>query len=415
MKHTLLTTTALVAMTGAASAELTISGTGRIGVMTTEGAAAVTAVTANAGADAADQTLVAAIKKIGTNLNNVPSTSAVLATGSLNTTAVTADELADLDNLIRIVTRESTTGATAALRAKSVTDLASLNAIRARIVAPIKAGSAAGSDVTSGVNRFRISFAGSGETDSGISYGISGRAEQSDTALLGSQYISGAFGKIKMGDLGGADKDAAGHIAGGVGLSGMGSNNEIAYQAADHNLGYEFSTNGLTFGYSQDTAVQTGSNSAVGLKWSGDMGGTGLTVGVGQSKMGTATQNTMSLAVSMGGLTIKAISSSNDNGPATSSSDEVRHSTTSGAEKAYALAVTGAATPDTDHTGVSISYSVDALSVTAYSKTVSTTGSADKDYTGIGFAYDMGGATLKAGMVEDNKVSSMDIGISFSF
>ena len=412
MKHTLLTTTALVAMTGAASAELTISGTGRIGVMTTEGAAAVTAVTANAGADAADQTLVAAIKKIGTNLNNVPSTSAVLATGSLNTTAVTADELADLDNLIRIVTRESTTGATAALRAKSVTDLASLNAIRARIVAPIKAGSAAGSDVTSGINRFRISFAGSGETDSGISYGISGRAEQSDSALVGSQYISGAFGKIMMGDLGGADKDAAGHIAGGVGLSGMGSNNEIAYQAKDHNFGYEFSTSGLTFGYSQNTAVQTGSNSAVGIKWSGDMGGTGVTIGLGQSKVGTKTQSTMSLAVSTGGLTVKAIQSSNDNGPVIGAVTKAR-STASGTADVYGSAEDK--TPDTDHTGVSVSYSMDALSVTAYTKTVSTTGSADLDYTGIGFAYDMGGVTLKAGMVEDNKISSMDFGVSFSF
>jgi hypothetical protein len=362
MKHTLLTTTALVAMAGAAAAELTISGTGRIGVRTTEGAAKVDAVTANAGADAADQTLVAAIKKVTTNVNTEAANSAVLATGSLNTTAVTANELADLDHLIAIVTRETTQGGTATTRANAVVDLASLNAIRARIVAPIKAGSAKAADVTSGVNRFRIAFSGSGETDSGISYGISGRAEQSDTTTLGSQYISGAFGKIMMGDLGGADKDAAGHIAGGVGLSGMGSNNEIAYQAKDHNLGYEFSTSGLTFGYSQNTAVQTGSNSAVGVKWSGAMGGTGVTIGLGQSKVGTATQSTMSLAVSTGGLTIKAIQSSNDNGPVVAAVTKAR-STASGTADIYGSAVDN--TPDTDHTGVSVSYSMDAVSVTA--------------------------------------------------
>ena len=45
----------------------------------------------------------------------------------------------------------------------------------------------------------------------------------------------------------------------------------------------------------------------------------------------------------------------------------------------------------------------------------STTRSCDKDYTGFGITYDMGGATLKAGMVEDNDISSMDIGVSFSF
>ena len=41
MKHTLLATTALVALTGAAAAEITISGTARLGLVTTEGAAAV--------------------------------------------------------------------------------------------------------------------------------------------------------------------------------------------------------------------------------------------------------------------------------------------------------------------------------------------------------------------------------------
>jgi outer membrane protein OmpU len=401
MKHTLLATTALVAMTGAAAAEITVSGTGRIGVRTTEGVAASGGVTTYA--------------KANTNMVlDYTSANGSAHSALQNGVAATANMIQEIDADIAASQALAAADTTAATKAVQDAKTATLQAIRASLVSTT-AAVAKTDDTTTGVNRFRISFAGSGETDGGISYGISGRAEQSNSTVAGSQYVSGAFGKIKMGDLGGADKDAAGHIAGGVGLSGMGSNNEIAYQAKDHNLGYEFSTNGLTVGYSQNTAVQTGSNSAVGLKWSGDMGGTGLTVGVGQSKVGTATQNTMSVAVSMGGLTIKAISSSNDNGPATASSDEVRHSTTAGAEKAYALAVTGAATPDTDHTGVSISYAVDALSVTAYSKTVSTTGSADKDYTGLGFAYNMGGATLKAGMVEDNKVSSMDIGISFSF
>jgi hypothetical protein len=46
MKHTLLATTSLVAMTGAAAAEITISGTARIGRVTTEGAAAVASAAA---------------------------------------------------------------------------------------------------------------------------------------------------------------------------------------------------------------------------------------------------------------------------------------------------------------------------------------------------------------------------------
>jgi hypothetical protein len=271
------------------------------------------------------------------------------------------------------------------------------------------AAAAKAADTTAAVNRVRISFAASGETDSGIAFGLSARADQSNTTTGGSQYISGAFGKIKMGDLGGADKDAVGHIAGGVGVSGMGSANEILYQAAGHNLGYEFSAGGITFGYSQDTAIQTGSNSAMGIKWSGDMGGTGVTVGLGQSKMGTATQSTMSVAVSMGGLTIKGISSTNDNGPA------VTVAAAAGAVGTRYTAGSTTANNDTDHTGVSVNYAMDAVSVTAYTKKVATTGAADEDYTGIGFTYDMGGATLKAGMVDNNNISSMDIGVSFSF
>jgi outer membrane protein OmpU len=271
---------------------------------------------------------------------------------------------------------------------------------------------AKGADVTSAVNRFRISFKGSGETDSGIAYGISGRADQQNGSLGGTQYISGAFGKITMGDLGGADKDAAGHIAGGVGVSGMGSSNEIAYQATNHNLGYQFSTNGLTVGYSQDTSIQTGSNSAVGIKWAGDLGGTGVTVGLGQSKVGTSTQSTMSVAVSMSGLTIKGIQSTNDNGPAAANVTGVTGAI--GTRRVVAVDNT-ASNPDTDYTGFSISYAMDAMSVTAYTKTISTLGAADQDFSGIGFTYDMGGATLKAGMVDDNNITSMDLGISFSF
>ena len=43
MKKTLLTTTALVSLAGAATAEITVSGTARLGLQTTEGTAAVAA------------------------------------------------------------------------------------------------------------------------------------------------------------------------------------------------------------------------------------------------------------------------------------------------------------------------------------------------------------------------------------
>ena len=66
-------------------------------------------------------------------------------------------------------------------------------------------------------------------------------------------------------------------------------------------------------------------------------------------------------------------------------------------------------------TGLSISYAMDAMSVTAFTRTESSTGSVDKDYSGVGFTYDLGGATLKAGFVDANDISIMDFGVNFSF
>jgi outer membrane protein OmpU len=425
MKNTLLATTALVAMTGAAAAEITVSGTGRVGIRTTEGAAATGRVAAVGGTISAEAdafyaafAAATAATALSTAGNAVPATTGVIVADQVLIAAAqviaAADLLAAQVNYADLAAVAATTEANLTTARGVITarqnDVDSLAEIKAAADGTQEVAAAAkAADTTSAVNRVRISFAASGETDSGIAFGLSARADQSNTTTGGSQYISGAFGKIKMGDLGGADKDAVGHIAGGVGVSGMGSANEILYQAAGHNLGYEFSAGGITFGYSQDTAIQTGSNSAMGIKWSGDMGGTGVTVGLGQSKMGTATQSSMSVAVSMGGLTIKGISSTNDNGPA------VTVAAAAGAVGTRYTAGSTTANNDTDHTGVSVNYAMDAVSVTAYTKKVATTGAADEDYTGIGFTYDMGGATLKAGMVDNNNISSMDIGVSFSF
>jgi outer membrane protein OmpU len=430
MKNTLLATTALVSMAGAASAELTISGTGRIGLVTTEGSAAVAAKTTYGKITTAADALIVTL---GTLI-----TTGVLAANTYNTSTVAitigtigadaqASEITAIDNLILEAQARLAGGTnanltvetedaealsnTAAERTQIATDIASLQAVRARLVTE-KSAVAAVADSTDAANRFRIAFTGTGETDSGIAYGISGRAEQSDSTLAGSQYISGAFGKISMGDLGGAAKDAVGNVA-GVGLTSLSSHHEVAFQADQHNIGYQFSTAGLTFGMSQNTAVKTGSNSAMGLSYSGDMGGMSVSVGVGQSKVGTSTQSSMSISGSSGGLTVKAVQTTNDNGPAVAAANGTNRSATG--TTAFVIDTLAAANNDTDTTALSISYAMDAMTVTAFTKTVSTAGVADKDYSGFGFGYDMGGVTLKAGVVDANDTQLVDFGVSFSF
>ena len=415
MKHTLLATTALVTMAGAAAAELSISATARVGLQTTEGTIAV-AKDANMAYGKLDAAAVTASSALEAVYNVVAGTVTLTNAATLTATAAVAGDIVEINNLIQDITNASNTAATAAAKVTADNDLATAKAIRALMITKESAAVKKVDDSTDAVNRMRVTFTGSGETDSGISFGATIRADNSGAGAGGtggSQYISGAFGKVKMGDLGGADKDAAGHIA-GVGLTGLGDHNEITYQAGGHNIGYEYSTMGLTFGYSQDTTVKTGSNSAMGVKYSGDMGGATVTVGVGQSKVGTATQSTMSAAVSSGGLTLTAITSSNDNGT-TAAVTAVAAVRTVGSEKAYVSEVALKNNADTDFTGVSVSYAMDAMSVTAFTKTVATVGAADKDYSGFGFAYDLGGVSLKAGVVDNNDQQLLDFGLSFSF
>jgi outer membrane protein OmpU len=427
MKHTLLATTALVALTGAASAaELSISMTARVGLQSTEGTAEV-AKNANVTftkAAANAEVIIDALEVIYGGVAGSGLTDDI----DNATLAVDADTVAEVEAIIaNIEGRASleassasgaanpavTTGITVAEQAALAFDLASAKAVLNEIAVGQSAKVAKTADSTDSKNRVRVSFTGSGETESGISYGATIRADNSVAGAAGtggSQYVSGAFGKIKMGDLGGADKDAAGHIA-GVGLTGLGDHNEIQYQAAGHNFGYEYSVSGLTFGYSQDTTVKSGSNSAMGVKYSGEVGGATVTLGLGQSKVGTATQSTMSAAVSTGGLTLKAISSSNDNGTVAA----VTEIAAVQGSKAYVAGVTASNNADLDSTGVSVSYAMDSMTVTAFTMTESMVGKADADFSGFGFAYDMGGVSLKAGVLDNNDQQLIDFGLSFSF
>ena len=435
MKHTLLATTALVALTGAAAAEITISGTARIGVLTTEGAAAVAAGTVfgkggaqTLGGHALTTAEIASLDRMGAaagaanvydpNVYNL-TTGAVTFAATTNAAQVTALDLLLANANALLLTYDSTAAAaidTADERARVLADIAIMENLRGQVTA--KAASAAvakKADTTVEKNRVRISFAGSGTTDGGLTYGFSARADHSNTTTGGSQYISGAFGKISMGDLDGGDEQLVGNLS-GVGSSGAGSHEEFGYQSSSHNLGYSVSMAGVSFAATTDLvrgadATKTGSNTAYGVKWSGDMGGTTVGIAVGTSKIGNVTEDSMSVGVSMGGLSIMAVSHTNDNGPAVGAVGEA----TSTATTAHVFAAAAVDNLDTDTTGLSISYAMDAMSVTAYTRTESTSGVADKDYSGVGFTYNMGGATLKAGFVDANDISIMDFGINFSF
>jgi len=313
-------------------------------------------------------------------------------------------------------------------RAQITTDIATLKTILAALDVTAKVAAVAKkSDQTVGKNRMRVKFAASGETDGGLAFGGSFKAHESAAAgassgTAGTQYISGAFGKISMGDLNGADEQLVGDIS-GVGFAGAGSHELYAYQSSAHNLAYKVSMSGVSFAASTDLvrgadSAKTGSNSAMGISWSGDLGGTTVSLGLGQSKVGVKTEDSASVSVSMGGLTVKAVTMSNDNGPLVAAVTGTTQTYVAGTSAVAFKAATAEVTNnDTDTTGLSISYNMDALTVTAFTRTEddNTAGTKDKDWSGVGFAYDLGGASLKAGFVDADDISVMDFGVTFSF
>ena len=108
----------------------------------------------------------------------------------------------------------------------------------------------------------------------------------------------------------------------------------------------------------------------------------------------------------MGGFTGKILSSTNDNGPVVNEGAAVAATTAYVAENK---------TPDTETMGFSLSYNIDALTITAYNKGMTTTGTTDKKYSGVGVSYDLGGMVAKAGVADADGQSVMDFCVSFSF
>lgn len=84
------------------------------------------------------------------------------------------------------------------------------------------------------INRVRVKFTMTGESQSGISFGAALRSDQhsnsggNSSATAGEVWVSGAYGKLTVGDIDGALEKAVGDLP-EVGLSGLDFWNEFAY------------------------------------------------------------------------------------------------------------------------------------------------------------------------------------------
>ncbi|WP_431298100.1 porin [Tabrizicola sp. BL-A-41-H6] len=282
-------------------------------------------------------------------------------------------------------------------------------------------------------SRARVAFSMSGETDGGLAFGAALRADNSEGASggqAGAVFISGAFGKLSMGDVDGAALMATGQVS-GVGYTGLGDTNEIIYIGAggfddttdatqqytitgDPTALYEYSTGALSFylsasepGHSVVTPVSgdtvEGQAYAAGAKYSAGA----YTVGIGFEQLSVDTNGvsdgdvqhiTLGGSATFGAVTLKGIYA--DVGGDLFGIDL-------GGEQ-YAL---------------SADYTMDALTATAFYRKSDLNGDTtgiDIESWGLGASYDLGGGATVAGGYANTSINDIDddaydIGVKFSF
>ena len=255
-------------------------------------------------------------------------------------------------------------------------------------------------------SRIRISFSASGETDAGLSFGGSIRADNAakeatttdtdtdgffDTAgggvsgAAGSVFVEGTFGKISMGDVSGAPEAAVGDLS-GVGLTGLGDFNELTYLSNGTRPAarWDYTTGDLGLHVSADNPGPAG-DQAYGIAVTYAMGD--ISFGLGHEDLDGTGHTVAGVTAGFGDATIKV---------------------------AYGTA----SDIDFDQMGVSLDYVAGATTLTAFWINKEITGVSDVDSYGVGVAYDLGGgASIKAGYADSDSLTdaSYDFGISMSF
>ncbi|WP_424927459.1 porin [Amaricoccus tamworthensis] len=156
-------------------------------------------------------------------------------------------------------------------------------------------------DELQATSRVRFGVNMTGETDSGITFGASVRADNAvagENGLAGSTFVSGSLGTLTFGDTSGADENWVGDVPGNLTLTGIGDENETPF--ISNAGGFEVAAgDGLAFApnpqarptvrYDFDIAgfgVSVSTNRlmddyGVGAGYAGSFGGVDLNVGVG--------------------------------------------------------------------------------------------------------------------------------------
>jgi outer membrane protein OmpU len=245
-------------------------------------------------------------------------------------------------------------------------------------------------------SRARLKFTMSGETDNGLSFGASFRADKASEAAngsAGSVFISGAFGKLEMGDVDSAAEAAVGHVA-GVGYTGLGDPNEINYIGAGATANdpvvmlYTYASGDFTVNLSANDSAASATQS-YGIGGSYTMGD--YKIAAGYEDGGADSKSYLGVSGTFGAIEAKFVAAGQSSDVATRDGNE------------YALSVV---------------YTTGAIAVTGFYKSDDRPTVAVVSY-GLGASYDLGGgAKLVGGLAADDAAgndTAYDLGVSFSF
>jgi outer membrane protein OmpU len=314
-------------------------------------------------------------------------------------------------------------------------------------------------------SRVRVAFTLTQETDAGVTFGGSIRADNAskgNEGKGGSVFMTGAFGKISMGDVDGASESAVGNLS-GVGYTGLGDFNEAVYlQQGNSDLDsnqkysefalpaalYQYTTGaasfyvglgnpgGIALGDSTyfDTVVITGGLIDTKTKVSGividQAYGLGAKYAVDNYSIGFGYESINLSGIStsegadgeIGGTAKDDVVTEFDN---TIDNWMIGGSATFGGFTLKAQYGQGSGdTLDLTQYGLSGDYTFDAFTVTAFWRSVEverTNGSKNVESQpfGLGVTYDLGGgASIAAGVVDPDRFDEdyrADLGVNFNF
>ena len=299
----------------------------------------------------------------------------------------------------------------------------------------------AAADDTSFTSRARVSFGLSGESDAGLSFGASFRADNAAAAAGGTAgSVFATFGPVtvSMGDVDGAANAAVGHVD-GVGLTGLGDHNEFIYVATG-GLGGQIATEvglaGLTL-TGDPSVLVTYSAGGVSLYASAtqpsytfdadELEGTAYSVGAKY----TIGAYTASLGCESLELVDLVLGGSADIDHIVLGGDAVFGQMTVKARYGNGdIAFDGANVADIEQIGLSAIYAMDAVSLTAFVSQKSVEDAAGSnlfsaDAMGIGASYGLGGGASVVGGISklETQVGNLaaqddtafDLGLSFAF